>query len=81
MLLRRLCFGPAESWVWYELNGVFFREVRILEGLQAGEASVDAISREDLRRLLEAEAVLCEGQGGADLAALFRAEAKKLQSF
>ena len=46
--------------------------------MQTGEASVDAVSREDLRRLLDAEAVLCESQGGADLAALFRAEAVKL---
>lgn len=78
VLLRRLCFGPAESWVWYELDGAFFREVRGLEGLQTGEASVDAVSRDDLRRLLDAEAVLCESQGGASLAALFRAEAVKL---
>lgn len=39
---------------------------------------MDAVSREDLRCLLDAEAVLCESQGGADLAALFRAEAVKL---
>lgn len=79
VLIRRLCFGPAESWVWYALDGAFFREVRVLEGVRSGEVSVEAVSREEMRRLLEEEAVLCEGRGGAGMAERFRAEAEKLR--
>ena len=79
VLIRRLCFGPAESWVWYGLDGAFFREVRVLEGAQSGEAGVEAVGREEIRRLLEEEALLCEGRGGSDIAERLRAEAEKIR--
>ena len=61
------------------LDGAFFREVRVLEGAQSGKAGVEAVGREEIRRLLEEEALLCEGRGGSDIAERLRAEAEKIR--
>ena len=78
-VMKQLCFGPAEARVWYALeDGRFCREVRFLEGLQAGERGVDFLSRAELQDALRAEAALCERRGAPALAARFRAEAERL---
>ena len=78
VILKHLCFGPAESRVWFatEEGGCWYEE-RTLEGVQAGEPLLEPVGREELQRLLSGEVALCRRLRQEELIPLFQEEKER----
>ncbi len=78
-IVKRLCFGPAETQIWYETaDGQYFCERHMIEGIQAGARFVDFISKSKMLEVLKSEIAVCETCNAPELAVLFQAEKEKL---
>lgn len=78
-IVKRLCFGPAETQIWYETaDGQYFCERHMIEGIQAGARFVDFISKSKMLEVLKSEIAVCETCNALELAVLFQAEKEKL---
>ncbi len=79
VIVKRLCFGPAETQIWYEAtDGQYFQELHIEEGIQAGERYVDVISKSAMLNVLKTEIALCEKYNEPEMSILFQTEKEKL---
>lgn len=77
-LIRHLCFGLAESRVWFVTEeGRCFYEERIMEGPQAGDVFLEPVSRENLIHLLDKEISLCRQLNREELIPLFLREKER----
>ncbi len=80
-IVKHLCFGPLETQIWYESkDGQYFCEHQLIEGLQAGDRFVDAVSRRDMLEVLANEIALCEKHSKPEWSLLFQAEKEKLEN-
>lgn len=79
-IIKHLCFGPVETQTWYEsVDGQYYCELHILEGLQAGDVFLDRISKAKMLEAIITEIDLCKRLGEAELAAAFQAEKDKIE--
>lgn len=59
-VIRELCFGPLETMEYGVLNGGFYFEWHIIEGICEGERDLERIERERFIKVLENEVRLCK---------------------
>lgn len=79
-VIKHLCFGPVETQTWYEsVDGQYYCELCIIEGLQAGDVFLDQISKAKMLEAIVTEIDLCKSLGEAELAAVFQAEKDKVE--
>ncbi len=75
ILLKKLCFGPGESQVWFVTeDGRCWYEETILEGIQAGEHLLELVSRETLLGILDSEITICQRLNQTEARLLFQKE-------
>lgn len=58
-VLRQLCFGPLESVEYGVLDGEFYFENRVLEGIGEGDRVFEIIDKDSFMKTLENEIRLC----------------------
>ena len=79
-IIKHLSFGPAETQTWYEsADGQYYCELRIIEGLQAGDIFRDRISKAKMLEAITTEIDLCKRLGETELAAVFQTEKDKIE--
>lgn len=79
MIIKHLCFGPLETWLWYRLrDGRYCCEVHFIEGLQEGEQYTDFISKSKMLKIIEDEIELCKKYNEIDLATLLQTKKEKI---
>ena len=79
-IIKHLCFGPVETQTWYEsVDGQYYCELCIIEGLQAGDVFLDRISKAKMLEVIITEIDLCKRLGEAELAAAFQAEKDRIE--
>lgn len=79
MIIKHLCFGPLETWLWYRLrDGRYCCEVHFIEGLQEGEQYTDFISKSKMLKIIEDEIELCKKYNEIDLAVLLQTKKEKI---
>lgn len=59
-VIRWLCFGPLETLEYGVLNGKFYFENKVLEGIDEGECIFEIIGRERFVEVIQNEIRLCE---------------------
>ena len=81
IIIKHLCFGPLETWLWYRLkDGRYCREIHFIEGLQEGERYTDFISKSEMLKVIENEIELCKKYNEINLAALLERERRYLMA-
>ncbi len=79
MIIKHLCFGPLETWLWYRLrDGRYCCEVHFIEGLQEGEQYTDFISKSEMLKIIEDEIALCKKYNEINLAVLLQTKKEKI---
>ncbi len=79
MIIKHLCFGPLETWLWYRLrDGRYCCEVHFIEGLQEGEQYTDFISKSEMLKIIEDEIALCKRYNEINLAVLLQTKKEKI---
>ena len=83
MIIKHLCFGPLETWLWYRLrDGRYCCEVHFIEGLQEGEQYTDFISKKSLGEYFgftkEEVRALCKKYNEINLAVLLQTKKEKI---
>ena len=79
VIIKHLCFGPAETRLWYKLtDGQYCREIHFIEGLREGERYIDVISKSEMLKTIETEIILCKKYRETSLAALLQVEKEKI---
>lgn len=79
MIIKHLCFGPLETWVWYRLkDGRYCCEVHFIEGLQEGEKYTNFLSKSEMIKIIENEIELCKKYNEIDLAVLLQMKKEKI---
>lgn len=72
--------GPRSPKAQYwRVDGQYYCELHILEGLQAGDVFLDRISKAKMLEAIITEIDLCKRLGEAELAAAFQAEKDKIE--
>ena len=59
-VIRQLCFGPLETLEYGVMNGKFYFESRVLEGIDEGECIFKFIGAERFIEVIQNEIALCE---------------------
>ena len=79
-IIKHLCFGPVETQTWYEsVDGQYYCELHIIEGLQTGDVFLDRISKAKILEAIITEIDLCKRLGQVELAAAFQAEKERIE--
>ena len=79
MIIKHLCFGPLETWLWYRVrDGRYCCEVHFIEGLQEGEQYTDFISKSEMLKIIEDEIALCKKYNEINLAVLLQTKKEKI---
>ena len=79
-IIKHLCFGTAETQTWYEsVDGQYYCELHIIEGLQTGDVFLDRISKAKMLEAIITEIDLCKRLGETELAAVFQTEKDKIE--
>ncbi|MEY8318871.1 hypothetical protein AALB19_16375 [Oscillospiraceae bacterium 50-58] len=75
ILLKKLCFGPGESQVWFVTeDGRCWYEETIQEGGRTGDHFLEPVSRKALLRLLDSEIAVCQRLNQTEARLLFQKE-------
>lgn len=59
-VIQQLCYGPLETLEYGVLNGKFYFENKVLEGIDEGECIFEFIGKERFIEVIQNEIRLCE---------------------